>query len=732
MKYGMRRKIDDDRRTVLIWSCLGLVAAGVAGWFGYGAWMHPYRLRGERLGEVIREGETLLARFEESLAAADRGGLGSARERMLDLVDAAEGGAEALPEFRLDTGLYVASEQMTAERLLEEHAAVVEEYAKARVALRNGAAEAASLVGVMDQLLGETDGGGAADARSDLAQSLLELKAVRAQVRPAASAAEGAERRFNAAQRKASEARARISRWTVAAQQALADANAVAAEVDDAVRRTRAATERSRVLREEGLSLSIDPNSAKLTTLQEGLRKGESDVAKALEGYGKAKREADAALGEMQQQARERCQKIQDAIQGLVADHGSLLPEEKVQVGVGALERVQAAIHEQDARWRTLDAQGRELIREAETLRGEAGGIRAQLENVQKRGQMGVDGVRAAALAGELAAVRGKLAATAAALGTEGCKRQLDGIVAPATEAMRAVLAAKPDVPKLLAGIRTGAASAVAEIERAQSEKERLDADVRDGRGTSKAALLKALEACGYPAAAVEELSRLTAAEAATGRAILALRGRLAKAQEAGQGFVAAVGEVRKDQEAAEAAGRFFPVSWEEGAIGGGPGKVGVVVARDERVLTAVGAGPGDKSYEWEFDLEFASPGMHRIEVQVAKPNQLPVNESIDRLKRVLHENQAVNGGWVDVECRLQSSAGTWYLEPLWMPNYNKLPSQMVVAGQGNFAAGRQTFTLTLNLASSPAVMGGWHMDRLQFTVFVDGQPVPRFWHKAR
>lgn len=734
MKYGMRRKIDDDRRRMLVLWCVGLVAVAAAGWFGYGAWMHPYEVRRERLGGVIREAESLLARFDESLSAADRSGLDGARNRMAELSAEAGRRVEPLPEFSLDPELYVVADRMTAERLLEAHAATVAEYDKARAALRSGAAEASDLVEAIDGFLDGADDGNAKGAQSDLAQSLLELKAVHAQSRPSPAAADSAERRFNAAQRTASEVRARLSRRTAAAQQARADAESLAAEIADAEQRAKAAAERSRVLRAEGLSLQIDRNSAKLTTLEDSLRKGEGDVATALDAYRAAKRAADGALGDIQKQARGKCQLARDTIQRLVTEHGSFLPEEKVKVGVNALEELESAIREHGETWKKLDEQGRELVRQAETLRSEAGGLIVQLENARQKGQMGVDGVRASTLSGDLAAVRGKLASAETALGTEAIARRLDGIATHATDALKAVQAAKPDVPKLLSEIRKSAENIVEGVRRAQSEKERLESLVRDGRGESKSALEKALADCRYPDGAVAELRKLAAEDAATGRGILTLNARLAKAREAGQAFAAAVGKAGRDQKAAEAAGRFFPVSWEDGAIGWEVGKAGTITNPGESVLVPVCSGTPGKSYTWEFDLPFAATGQHRIEVKVAKANTSPVNESIERLKKAVHEGQSVNGGWIGVGCRLEASEETWYDE-LWIPNYNKLsPSETVVAANGTFGAGYQTFTLNLHLAASPATanLGGWHPERLSFTVFVDGKQVQRFWHKAR
>ena len=734
MKHGMPRKIDDIRRNWLIGICLGLLLLATAALFGYETWMHPYRLRRERLGSVLREGKTFLSRFDESLASANPSGLNAARNRMFVLSAEAKGWATELPDFSLDVELYVTADRMTAERLLEAHSATVAEYAKGSAASRAAATEAAGLAEAIGKLLEVSFDASAAEARSDLAQSLLELQAVHSQVRPSVAAATAAEERFNASQRKAVEARARIAEWTVGARRAMADAESIEGEMATAKQRMKDAAERSRGLREEGLSLQIDQNSVKLATLQDALRKGEREVESALKAYLAAKKDADEKVGRISGKAREACETAKDSIQRLSTEHGSLLPEKSVTEGKDAAEELEAVLRKHDETWQNLSDQGAELVRRAETLRSEAGGIIVQIENARKTGQVVIDGVRASALPGELGDIRGKLASATLTLGTEGLQRQLDAIATRATAAMKAVQAAKPDIPQLLAGIRRDAAAALTEIGRIQSQKDLLESRLRDGRGASKSALEQALAACRHPAVVENELRQLKAADASTGRDIQTLRARIAKAQESVRAFAAAVGKVRQDQETAEADGRFFPVSWEEGAIGWEPGTPGVVTGQNESVLIPIYNGTEGKSYAWEFDLQFLSAGQHRIEVKVAKPNTSPVNESIDRLKRAVHDGQSVNGGWIGVVCQLKSPAGTWGDE-LWIPNYNKLsPSETVVEGNGMFGAGYQTFTLSMNLSASPATGNnfGWHPGRLVFTIFVDGKQVQKFWHKSR
>ena len=736
MKYGMPRKIDDERRKKLFLTGLVLLAMAMAALFGYETWMHPYRLRRERLASVLSEGEKFLSRFDESLASANPAGLNAARNRLAVLSSEAKERATELPNFSLDVELYAPADRMTAERLLAEHAATVAEYAKESAASRAAAAKAAGLAEDIGRLLEESSDESAAEARSDLAQSLVELKAVHSQIRPSVDAAAAAEERFNASQSKAVDARARIAEWTEDALKAMADAESIESEMTTAKQRMTDAANRVRALREEGLSLPIEQNSAKLASLQSGLQKGESDLAKALDSYRAAKRAADAALGDIQKQAREKCQTDRDAIRRLSSEHGSLLPEDKVQAGTKAADELEAAIREHNEIWKKLGERGSELIRQAETLRSEAGGIIAQLENARQTGAVGIDAVRASALSGEMAAIRGELVAAETGVGTDGLKRQLDAIVARAKASMLAVQAAKPDVPKLLSGIREEAKAALKEIARAQSEKDMLEIYIRDGRGSAKTALQQALSLseCRHPDTAESELRRLSGANASTGRDILGLRERLSMAMDGVQKFANAVEKVRKDQEAAETAGRFFPVSWEEGAIGWAPGMDVVVMERDENVLVPVYSGEESPCYTWEFDFRFASAGQHRIDVKVSKPEIGPVNEKIDRLKKVVHDGQSVNGGWIGVECQLSSSSGTWRDE-LWIPNYNRLSSpETVVSGNGVFGANNQTFTLQLTLHARPVPENnkGWHSSRLLFTVFVDGKQIQQFWHKAR
>lgn len=734
MKYGMPRKIDDERRRNLLLALAIAAAAAAAAWTGYKAWMRPFEERRAHLGQLIREGETFLDRLEKSLAEVLPQDLEAARTRLAAI---SAGGTRwdktELPGFRLESELYMPADRMRAERLQEEYTAAVSEFGKGRQAVRAAAKEADGLSETIGSLLGSAGMGAAAEARSDLSQSLLEMKAVHAQARPSEEVAAGAEKRFGAVQRKAAESRAGIAKWRDAARQALADAKAVEDELAAAEKRTRDAVERSRVLRKEGLSLQIDQNSAKLTTLLASLQKGRSDTETALASYKSAKAGADAALGETQKKARETCQAVRTAIQRLVAEHGSLLPEAEVQEGEKAPDELEAAIRGQDEAWYSLGDKGAELVRRTETLLSEAGALEIQLETAQKTGEVTVDGARASSLPGELADVRGQLVSATDALNGDSWKRKLDGITDRAENALKAVRAAKPDIPKLLAGIRGEAATALKEIERAQTEKDLIANRVKDGRGESKAALEQALAACLYPDGAQNELRQLAEAEAASGRGIQTLRARLAKALEAVRAFSECVGQVRKDQAMAEASGRFFPVSWVEGAIGWEPGKAGVVTDQDASVLVPIYNGVEGNRYLWEFDLPFASAGSHRIEVKVAKPGMSPVNESIDRLKRAVHDGQSVNGGWIGVECSVKSPGGNWSDE-LWIPNYNKLPAETVVEGTGTFGAGYQTFTLNLTLFASPATGNnfGWHPGRLEFTVFVDGQQVRQFWHKSR
>ena len=141
------------------------------------------------------------------------------------------------------------------------------------------------------------------------------------------------------------------------------------------------------------------------------------------------------------------------------------------------------------------------------------------------------------------------------------------------------------------------------------------------------------------------------------------------------------------------------------------------------------------RAFEWEFDLEFAKPGTHSLEVLVSKPLAEPVNPSIDRNQSVVQEGQRLKGGFINVAGQLTLAGHTWR-DNLWIHNYPKLVSpQRLVGASARLGEGYQTFNLRVDLDSNPRDFRDgvvWKPGLLQFTVLLDGKPVRQFWHRVR
>lgn len=737
MKYGMPRKIDDERRKMLCIACLVMAVLGMAAWTGHHAWMAPFESRRAELDGIIRDGESFLARFDHSVSEGWGGRLEAAWREMEAIAGASEDGVSDIPELLLDTELYSPADRLQAERILEGNAAAVGDYERNLKAIRKAAEDAAALADDIVGLAEASQEGLGEEARSDLAGALLEMKAARDEKYLGAEECKHAKDVYEQAQAKAAEVRGQLAVWSGTAKQALEDAASIQGRHAAAASGLEEAADRARGLRAEALTLAIDRNSPKLSTLRGQLQNGHDDVGKEKEAYLARKKAADGKLEEIQKKAREECEKAQKGIQSFEKAYGPLLPAEPIKRGKEAATELEKTIQAHETAWKGQSDKGAQLLRRAETLRAEAEGIIVQLDNIRGAGPVAIDGVRAAALTGEMGEIRGELAEAAAALETGGLQRQLDPIVKRAKDAWKEVQSKKPDLPKLRGELRQRAEAALDGLRRHGRCREEIVSYIQDGRGSSKETLLAALENHPYPNATEEDLAKLAGQSetASSGQAIYDMHQRLRTDVSQFQVFTNAVVQIRGALEKAEESAGFFPLSREKGAMGWASANFqepGVVSGEDEDVLVPVSSGTEGNTYMWEFDLHFAQAGKHRIEVKVYKYDSSPVNDAIDRHKRIEHDGETVNGGWIGVEGKLRSRGGIW-ANNVWIPNYYKqTKGETVVEGIGEFGEGYQTFLFNLWLSASPMAFAGWHADRLEFVVFVDGKQVSQFWHKAR
>ena len=734
MKYGMPRKIDDEMREKALWTLAGAVALATLAWFGYRAYMKPYELRRAELKALVLEADGILERFDLNLAAGKTEELSRAQATLEDIVSRAEKEDSTVPELALDVELYVAAERERAQRLLHEHAEVTAACARGRKALQEAAERAGTAAEAIRQLLGNGGADAVLAARDELKAYRDELDALALTARPGSRESRIAKSHFAEAQTKVEDISiVQISGRTDATRQALDDANALAGKAEDAERQIRDAMARGSAIRKEAATLKIDQHSGRFAELRTRLGTAAKEAKEAQDAYAAAEKAAREERSRIQDKAERDCRETVEAINRLVKEHGSFLPTAPIASASAAEKELKEQIAKNNAAWKKQSEQTAALMLQTDNLRKEAASFDGQFDDILKTGAVAIDVGRVDDLLEELARTRGELAAATAALNIGGLRRELEKNVGRAQAALGSMREKVPDVQRIAGEIRRAAKAAGQELAQAKDERDTLAKRLGAGRGNAKDAMERALADCIFPADAARDLAGLESERASNGKDCLALQARLDKAKAAMKDFADKLGNIRQTLENARANGQFAPESWEAGTIGWTPGNPKSTRISKGSVLVPYGT-LAARQYEWEFALPFDKPGRRTIEVQVAKPSAEPVAQSIDRNLAVKQEGQRVKGGWIDVACKLMAGTHAWH-DDLWIFNYLKLSSHTtVLAAEGWFDSGYQTFKLRLDLDSNPKVSGDskWHADLLEFRVCVDGIPVRQFWHQAR
>lgn len=426
MKYGMPRKIDDIRRDRLIAGALALVVLLVSGAWGCAAMRRPIQARRDRLEKVAREGRENLESLQTKLVIAGGGkDLAGIRERLVSIAASVGGRVAEVPKSNpgATTGQPKGS---PSER---EAAEALAEYGEALKAAQAAAKKAGALA---ETIAGLLDGGAGgkktrAEARiRDLADVLDALDSAREKPRLSAAAAEGAERRFDEAYGKASEAANQIPTW----KRVRAEAKAIEKEMAAAKQRMNAAAARVRAVRESRTKPVLDK-----------LREIEGELERATSAYRTAKGKADENVRATYAKCHQAEGAIRTAVQ-VARNKDSEWPwdaKELVKGGAAAWQGLHRDLRNHQAVWNKRGEQGAELLRQAEAIQTE---VRKML------GARHPDATRASELQKEWSEIQNKLDRAVTAFGGEAFQLRMEDFERRAESILKNVRKAKEAVSK--------------------------------------------------------------------------------------------------------------------------------------------------------------------------------------------------------------------------------------------------------------------------------------------
>ncbi len=731
MKNTMPRLIDDRRRRHLAMFGAGVVLLLVVVWCGYGAYMAPYEQRKEILFELIRDGQSVLDRFDEVRDSGDSGRLSDAKAKMNRIAGGVPSAGKPIPDFNPDPDLYVGTDRPKAKRIKDDYARTVFDWNRAREGLERAREDAGRASRKLENLSLSSGSAGLTDAREDLGGSIAELSSLRETPRPTAGAFAGATNRFAHAQAKAYAMLSNTEKKNGAVKAALSEAAEIEKNANNAAKSAEVAFARAKTLRDEVKALEIDRTGKKMKELRDKLDAIAESTRKMQETVETAMRTADGERERAVKAARESCNRAVAAIRALDKKHGPLLTRATIHEGLSAAGSLEDAVKEEASDWKEKTDRARALSLQAKRSCDEADRISRGFEQESKTGGAPFDGARAMELAGELQTLSDELAKAAESLSSTGLKNKISRIVSVSEAALASLKAEEPDIPELLRAAKAKVLKARSDLKRTNDERDALRNLLSEGSGSAKGDLESDLSKCAPSATIVKEMERLEAATAADGNAVAELQRKIDSVVKSVLDYSDAVARVKRSVDAAERERRFVRLAWEEGAAGREPG-----LSDREPDITRGGAlvprgSESSRRYEWSFALDIPKDGEHKVEVTVEKPTSRPVNGSIPEKEYFKQEGKRVKGGWINAKCSLAVGSKT-RVDDLWFPNFQELKRQPVLEFRGPLSAKRQEFSLNLEFDANPAVarFQGWHTDRLQFRVYLDGAEVSTFWHK--
>lgn len=223
MKNAMPRLIDDKRRKSS-WICAFVIAvAATAVYFAYYVCMLHYNAQRERLANIINETEAKVGKLRTDVASG-------AAKRLNEFLNGV-GGMEAfrvdsreLQPLDIDPTIFVPEEQGKAEQLRNESVEVALLWEKSTNELSIATNMVEIAIARVRQVLAETKGESAETAASNLEQCIGELKALKAQPMPSATAIAEAMNRFNRSYSAFARAQITLSEWSDTADAAISNA----------------------------------------------------------------------------------------------------------------------------------------------------------------------------------------------------------------------------------------------------------------------------------------------------------------------------------------------------------------------------------------------------------------------------------------------------------------------------------------------------------------------------
>ena len=733
MRNKMPRLIDDRRRIHMVEFGAGVALLLLAVWCGYGAYMAPYEQRKKILRELIRDGQSVLDRFDNVQDSGEPGKLSNTRAKMDRIAGGVPSEGKPISDFNLDPDLYVGSDRPKAKRIKDDYARTVLDWNRAKEVLERARKDAGKASRSLENLSLSSGLSGLADARDDLDGSIAELSSLREMPRPAAEAFVGATNRFAHAQAKAYAMLSNTESKNEAVKTVLSDAGKIEKVANDAAQSAAEAVIRTKTLRDEVKALQLDRTGKKMKELRDRMVVAAESTRKAQETVETAMRTADAERDRSVKAARESTSRAVAAIRALDKKYGPLLTRAMVDEGLAAADVLENAVREEASDWKAKTDRARALSLQAKRSCDEADRIARGFVQEPKPGDAPFDGARAMELAGELKTLSDELAKATESLSVTEVKSRLSGIVSKAEAALTSLKAEEPDIPELLRAVKAKVQKARSELKRTNDERDALRNLLSEGSGNAKKDLESDLAKCSPPATLVKEMERLDAAAAVDGNAVAELRKRIDSVVKSVRDYSGAVDQVKRSIDAAERDRRFVRLAWEEGAAGREAG-IDVKswhISRGPDLVPR--SSESSRRYGWSFAIDIPKDGNHTIEITVEKTTSKPVNGSIPEKEYFKQEGKRVKGGWINVKCSLAADSKT-YADDLWIPNFQESKRQPVLEVHGPLSARRQEFSLNLELDANPAEsrFQGWHADRLQFHVFLDGAEITQFWHRKQ
>ena len=734
MKYTMPRLIDDQRRIRNIRISAEFVLIFSIAWFAYNAWMRPFRARVEELRALSSEGQSELVRLDEMLKTDANTGLEVEKAKLLQFSKGQSFSESAsISELDIDPSSFALEDRLKAEQIRTAYRKAISDWNDAKKSLDGLRAASAAQVVEIEALLANPSQSRAKAARTDLSQCLDELEALATVSRPSGDKTNAAKGRFFQAEKAAVAAQAAARSFFDSSQAVLNNAKKILTDASANVKRMKDAVANAERIR---LQLQgLHPDLMWLKKLKEKLKTDVDSVGEAEKQVTDVLKSTEVARTEAIAAARKTVKEVLSTINAFDQLYDSLISQPLVQKGRDEARTFENVVKEEADGWKRSKDEAVALVTQSKALLGKANEALFEIAAALESDSPSFDGTVAKAVSAQLGKLEASLkeASERALHSVSDLKEKMEESVARIQADWQALEAAKPDLQELVKDVRENAGKAKSMLDQVSAKCTKLAEVLSDGSGSAKATLESKLSGCSVPAMTEASLLELKEASASDGKGVAALQKQLENLQAIINGYATDVRRVEDGLRKAESDGSFFRLEWMEGALGRNPldhFTDGTAWLKD--VLVPQGSS-SSRQYEWRFALNISRAGEHTIEVKVEKPESDPVNEAIDAKKFVTQEGKRVKGGWIDVKCELSSGSQSW-CDDVWVQNYKSFGPELVVEAHPTLSIGYQSFILSLELNANPedAQNKGWHSDRLQFRVYLDGAPVTTFWHKGK